>query len=138
MLQAAADRLAATEGVTVIASSAVYETAPVGPPQPDYLNAVLEIDTSLPPLDLLHRCLAIETELGRVRTERWGARTIDIDLLRVGEQVVHEEGLVLPHPRMPERAFVLVPLADLTGEPVGLDASGVRRWGPPLAVQSVR
>lgn len=137
-LQAAVDHLAATGGITVLASSDVYETAPIGPPQPDYLNAVVEIETTLEPRELLRRCLEIEAVLGRERGERWGARTIDIDLLRFDDLAMDEDDLVLPHPRMHERAFVLIPLADLTGAAAaaGVDPSGVRRWGQPLAVPS--
>lgn len=139
------DRAAALRGaieglhardIRVLRSSAVYETDPVGPPQPAYLNAVIEVETDLDARALLERCLAVEADLGRERTERWGPRTIDIDLLTFGSQVVDEPGLVVPHPRMRERAFVLVPLGDLTGEAPEVDASGVRPWGPPLPVPS--
>lgn len=123
-------------GILVLRSSAVYETDPIGPPQPAYLNAVIEVETDLDARALLERCLAVEADLGRERTERWGPRTIDIDLLTFGSQVVDEPGLVVPHPRMYERAFVLVPLGDLTGEAPEVDASGVRPWGPPLPVPS--
>jgi 2-amino-4-hydroxy-6-hydroxymethyldihydropteridine diphosphokinase len=93
--------------------SPVYETDPVGPPQPLYLNLVAEVETALPPKTLLQHLLDIEQALGRVRTEPLGPRTIDLDLLLYGDLVLEEEGLTLPHPRLQERAFVLVPLADL-------------------------
>lgn len=93
--------------------SPLYETDPVGPPQPRYLNLVAEVETQLPPRELLQGLLAIEKALGRERRERWGPRTIDLDLLLYGDLVLEEEGLTLPHPRLQERAFVLVPLADL-------------------------
>ena len=100
--------------VRVVAESAVYETAPVGgPPQPDYLNMVVAVETALEPETLLERCLAIEAEHGRVRRERWGARTLDLDLLSFGAETLRTERLTLPHPRMAERAFVLVPLAEI-------------------------
>nr|BAL57654.1 2-amino-4-hydroxy-6-hydroxymethyldihydropteridine pyrophosphokinase [uncultured Deinococcota bacterium] len=96
--------------------SPLYETEPLGPPQPRYLNLVAEVETALPPRGLLEAMLAIERALGRERRERWGPRTLDLDLLLYGDLVVREEGLELPHPRLHERAFVLVPLLDLLPE----------------------
>lgn len=93
--------------------SPVYETDPVGPPQPRYLNLVAEVETYLPPRELLQALLALERALGRERRERWGPRTIDLDLLLYGNLILEEEGLQVPHPRLHERAFVLVPLCDL-------------------------
>ncbi|MFM8944123.1 MAG: 2-amino-4-hydroxy-6-hydroxymethyldihydropteridine diphosphokinase [Actinomycetota bacterium] len=131
-LQAAVDALVAA-GVRVVRSSSVYETEPVGPPQPRFRNAVIEVDCDLEPHDLLDRCLGVEAALGRVRGERWGPRTIDVDLLTCDDLRVDDGRLTLPHPRMAERAFVLVPLAELTGgEPALRD--GVVLAGPPLRV----
>ncbi|GLV48677.1 2-amino-4-hydroxy-6-hydroxymethyldihydropteridine diphosphokinase [Thermus sp. LT1-2-5] len=96
--------------------SPVYETAPLGPPQPPYLNLVAEVETGLGPRELLEALLQVEKALGRERKERWGPRTIDLDLLLYGDQVLEEEGLQVPHPRLHERAFVLVPLLDLLPE----------------------
>ncbi|TBH20746.1 2-amino-4-hydroxy-6-hydroxymethyldihydropteridine diphosphokinase [Thermus thermamylovorans] len=96
--------------------SPVYETEPVGPPQPPYLNLVAEVETGLSPQDLLQALLRIERALGRKRRERWGPRTIDLDLLLYGDLVLREEGLEVPHPRLHERAFILVPLCDLVPE----------------------
>ncbi|WP_022799294.1 2-amino-4-hydroxy-6-hydroxymethyldihydropteridine diphosphokinase [Thermus islandicus] len=93
--------------------SPVYETDPVGPPQPLYLNLVAELETGLPPRLLLSEMLRIEERLGRERKERFGPRTLDLDLLLYGDLVVEEEGLRVPHPRLHQRAFVLVPLVDL-------------------------
>lgn len=93
--------------------SRIYETEPLGPPQPPYLNLVAEIRTGLSPKALLEALLEVEGRLGRVRRVRWGPRTIDLDLLLYGDLVLEEEGLILPHPRLHERAFVLVPLLDL-------------------------
>jgi 2-amino-4-hydroxy-6-hydroxymethyldihydropteridine diphosphokinase len=104
-------------GVTIVRTSRVYETAPVGPPQPDYLNAVVEVDTDLSARDLLDACLAVERQMGRVRAERWGPRVIDIDLLTYGRETIDEPGLTVPHPHMHERAFVLAPLLELDGDP---------------------
>jgi 2-amino-4-hydroxy-6-hydroxymethyldihydropteridine diphosphokinase len=96
--------------------SPVYETDPVGPPQPPYLNMVAELETELSPKGLLAEMLRIEKALGRERRERWGPRTLDLDLLLYGDLVLEEEGLSVPHPRLHERAFVLVPLLDLLPE----------------------
>jgi 2-amino-4-hydroxy-6-hydroxymethyldihydropteridine diphosphokinase len=138
-LAAAVAALRALPGTEVLAESSVYETAPVGPvPQPDYLNAAVSIRTGLGPRELLDRCLAIERDLGRVRAERWGPRTIDIDLLAYGGLRMSEPDLILPHPRIAERAFVLLPLSEIApGLVVGgrtaadlassADRSGVRR-----------
>jgi 2-amino-4-hydroxy-6-hydroxymethyldihydropteridine diphosphokinase len=113
-LQAAVDGLAATPDVHVVAVSRVYETAPVGgPPQDDYLNAVVAVDTVLDPHELLAVAQRLEAGEQRVRAERWGPRTLDVDVLLVGDDNVDEPDLVVPHPRMSERAFVLVPLADV-------------------------
>jgi 2-amino-4-hydroxy-6-hydroxymethyldihydropteridine diphosphokinase len=117
-LSDAVGRLAKTDGVTVTRVSRIYETAPVGPPQPDYLNAVADVRTSLPARVLLEALLAIEADLGRVRGERWGPRVIDLDLLTYGREEIDEPGLTVPHPRMHERAFVLVPLLELEADPL--------------------
>jgi 2-amino-4-hydroxy-6-hydroxymethyldihydropteridine diphosphokinase len=96
--------------------SPIYETDPVGPPQPPYLNMVAELETELSPKGLLAEMLRVEKALGRERRERWGPRTLDLDLLLYGDLVLEEEGLSVPHPRLHERAFVLVPLLDLLPE----------------------
>lgn len=102
------------EGGDVVAVSPVYETEPVGgPEQGPYLNVVVELRTSDPPRALLERCRALETDAARVRTVRFGPRTLDADVLLVGDERVEEPDLVVPHPRMGERRFVLAPLADL-------------------------
>jgi 2-amino-4-hydroxy-6-hydroxymethyldihydropteridine diphosphokinase len=116
-LQRAVDLLAAMPGVRVIRSSRIYETAPVGPPQPDFLNAVIEVDTDLEPHDLLAAAADVERSLHRVRDVRWGPRTIDVDVLTFGDRVIDTPDLTVPHPRMHERAFVLAPLMDLEPDP---------------------
>jgi 2-amino-4-hydroxy-6-hydroxymethyldihydropteridine diphosphokinase len=128
---------------SVVRSSRVYLTEPVGPPQPDYLNAVVELRTDLSARELLDGCLAAEAELGRVRAERWGPRTIDADVLLHADARIDQPGLVVPHPRMFERGFVLVPLLELEPDLPGLDLAtwrpvvgaveGVRPYAPPLA-----
>ncbi len=101
--------------VRVISQSPLYRTPAVGGPngQPDYLNAVLEIRTSLPATELLQLCQRLEQAAGRAREVRWGARTLDIDLLFFAEQVLDTLELTLPHPRLHQRHFVLLPLAEL-------------------------
>jgi len=126
-LQFAVDGLAAADGVEVVAISAVYETDPVGPEQPDYLNAVVAVDTTCSPRGLLDVGQRLEAGAHRVRGERWGPRTLDVDVLLFGDEQIDEPDLVIPHPRWHERDFVLAPLADL-GYP-GLEPrewSGVR------------
>ncbi len=101
----------------VVAVSPVYETDPVGgPPQPPYLNVVVELATPLTPRELLGVAHRLESAAGRVRVEHWGPRTLDVDVLLVGDLRVDEPDLVVPHPRMWERRFVLAPLADLAPE----------------------
>ncbi len=114
-LQAAVEALCSTPGVDGVAVSPVYDTDPVGGPrdQPGYLNAVLLADSALPAADLLARAHVIEQEQGRVRAERWGPRTLDVDLLAVGAETCDAPELVLPHPRAHLRAFVLVPWSDV-------------------------
>jgi len=104
--------------LSVLRSSRVYETTPIGgPEQDDYLNAVIEVGVLLDARELLDACLEVEEQMGRVRTERWGPRIIDIDLLTFGDQVIDEPGLTIPHPRMHERLFVLAPLMELDADP---------------------
>jgi len=102
----------------VVAVSPVYETEPVGGAagQPPYLNLVVELDTDRSPRELLEDARRLEAAAGRVRDERWGPRTLDVDVLLVGDLVVDEPDLVVPHPRMAGRRFVLAPLADLAPE----------------------
>lgn len=110
--------LSAHRQITVVASSPLYRTTPVGGPagQPDYLNAVLELATSLTPLELLDYCRELEQRGGRRREVHWGARTIDIDLLLADDLICSTARLTLPHPRLHERTFVLQPLSDLAAD----------------------
>lgn len=113
-LQGGVDALCAEPGFNDVAVSPVYETAPVGgPAQPDYLNAVLVAATALPPRAVLDRCQAAESALGRLREERWGPRTLDVDVIVYGDEVSDDPQLTLPHPRARQRAFVLAPWADM-------------------------
>lgn len=116
MLQAARTRIEILAG-PVAAQSSIYETAAWGKTdQPSFLNQALAIDTKLEPALLLTTLLAIEQSLGRVRAERWEPRTIDIDILFYGDQVISQADLVIPHPAMAERRFVLVPLNEIAAE----------------------
>lgn len=130
LLQQAVDGLSAFPDITVVAVSPVYETDPVGgPKQPQYLNAVVAVDTDASPHRLLEIAQALEGAAGRVRAERWGPRSLDVDVLLVGDERVDDDDLVVPHPRMRERVFVMAPLADL--DPLfaaeAPDRAGVRR-----------
>jgi len=117
-LRAAVRLLSEMAELEIVASSRVFETEPLGPPQPRFLNAVVEARTALPPRGLLQAAQAVEKALGRVRGERWGPRVIDVDVLTLGGEVVDEPDLILPHPRMHERGFVLVPLLELDPDPL--------------------
>ena len=121
-LEAATRAVHALDGVRVLRASSIYRTPAWGrTDQPDFLNGVLAIETSLPPPALLDRLLGIERAFGRRRDEeagRWGPRTLDLDLLAYGDLVLEQPGLSLPHPRLHERAFVLVPLAEIAADPV--------------------
>lgn len=97
----------------LIATSALYQSRPVGPPQPDYLNAVAGLDTALAPLALLDQLQAIEDAQDRQRKERWGPRTLDLDLLLYGDRELTLPRLQVPHPELARRPFVLYPLADI-------------------------
>lgn len=132
--------LAHTPGITLQAQSSWYQTEPVGPPQPDYLNGCALLDVQITPEELLETLLTIEAQFGRIRQERNGPRTLDLDLLLFDNLILNMPNLQVPHPRMRERAFVLVPLAEIAPnwiEPVSgkaiaqlvqtVNCSGVRR-----------
>ena len=138
LLARALERLTSPPGVWITALSSLYATAPVGPQdQPEFLNLAVEVTTSLAPQDLLAACQAIETALGRVRAERWGPRTIDLDLLLYGELRLAEPGLELPHPRMLERPFVLQPLAEIAGGR-SLQGRTIAEWAAAAGTAGVR
>jgi 2-amino-4-hydroxy-6-hydroxymethyldihydropteridine diphosphokinase len=113
----AVELLGAIEGIEVLELSRLRETEPVGVmEQPTFLNGAVALETTLSPRELLDALLSVERELGRVRGERWGPRTIDLDLLAYDGETVDEQGLRVPHPRLHERRFALEPLADLEPE----------------------
>jgi 2-amino-4-hydroxy-6-hydroxymethyldihydropteridine diphosphokinase len=144
-LQRAIDLLAHEPGIDVQRTSRIWETDPVGgPEQPDFLNVVAEIDTSLEPLELLEAVNRVEATLGRTREIRWGPRTVDIDILLIDDVTIDEPRLTVPHPRMHQRAFVVMPLLELIPDPVLPDGTRllevrlpdqpVRPAFPPLAI----
>ena len=152
---AALSRLRAHAAVEVKAVSSVWRTAPWGKlDQPEFRNMAVLIEASLSAEDLLSLCLAIERESGRERRERWGPRTLDIDILTYGGQTIDRPGLQVPHPRIAERAFVLAPLAEIApgimiegrrvadlfaaiaGDDVSRDAEGTARLKEMLSAQS--
>lgn len=123
-------------GVKVTRVAPVYHTAPVGfTDQNWFLNTVAEVETSLPPQDLLAALLAIEKRLGRVRGRRWGPRTIDLDLLLYGDERIATPELTVPHPRLTGRAFAVVPLADLAPGLVLPGGAKARELAAVLAAQ---
>jgi 2-amino-4-hydroxy-6-hydroxymethyldihydropteridine diphosphokinase len=134
-LQGALDLLA--ERVDVIAISGIYETSPVGgPEQDDFLNAVIIVETTLAPQELLELCQQVEADRDRVREVRWGPRTLDVDIIAMDDMVLDGQALTLPHPRAHERAFVCVPWLDVDADAalpqgriadLGLDPRGVHR-----------
>lgn len=125
-IRQALELLRAANRIYVIAVAPLYKTEPVGYENQDwFLNTVAEIETSLSPFELLDALMSIENEMGRVRTVRWGPRVMDLDILLYGNQTIHAPNLEIPHPRLEERAFVVVPLADLCPDmllPTGLQA----------------
>ena len=140
ILKSAIETLNNTPGIVVKSHSSWYQTAPIGPPQPDYINACAILEVALKPEQLLLALLEIEIKFNRIRREKWGPRTLDLDLLLYDNLILETSTLTLPHPRMTERAFVLVPLAEIapdwvdpvTGSAIGqiletIDCSGVQK-----------
>lgn len=125
-IEAALVRLDQLDGMRLEVRSHLYKTAPVGPPQPDYINVCAMFHTVLSPAQVLHHLLMTEASFGRIRRQRWGPRTLDLDLIFYGDRVVDSPQLTLPHPRMHERAFVLIPLAELAAN-----------WQHPVRQQTV-
>lgn len=116
-LQQAVRLLQNVKGIKICQVSSVYETDPVGYVDQDaFLNIVVELGTSLSPHELLKKCNEIEAELGRTREIHWGPRTVDLDILLYNEENVKTENLIIPHPRMTERGFVLIPLVEINAD----------------------
>lgn len=118
-LRGAVEMLAASPGVRVVAVSPFFETEPEGyTDQPAFINAAAEVSTTLSPRELLELCLDVENRAGRVRTQKWGPRTLDLDILMYGDIVMDTEELKIPHPLMHVRRFVLEPLAEIAPDAV--------------------
>lgn len=105
--------LANIPGIDLVATSSWYHTKPIGPPQPDYVNGCAVLQVQLQPAELLTLLQGIELQFGRVRTEKWGARTLDLDILLYDDLVMNTANLIIPHPYFTKRAFVLLPLAEI-------------------------
>lgn len=106
--------LEGTPDIKIIKKSSLYLTEPIGyVGQDSFLNSVIEVETGLSPDDLLHRCLSVEDQMGRVRTMFWGPRVIDLDLLLYNGEIVEDDELIIPHPLMHNRRFVLIPLVEI-------------------------
>lgn len=132
-------RLEASGLVRVVRRSSLYETAPIGKTdQPWFLNLVVEVDTDLPPEDLLDLTQAIERSLGRTRDGRWGPRTLDIDILLYGDMTLQTDRLILPHPEMTHRRFVLEPLVEIARNLILPDGRAARELLPAVLDQDVR
>lgn len=136
-LETALDRLDRLPGMSVRSVSGLYETPPWGDTdQASFLNAAAEIETTLEPLALLDAVKGLETALKRVPTRRWGPRTVDIDLIAMEGVEITTGRLVLPHPRAQERAFVLVPLADIAPR-LSIGGKTVAQWLAPIDVSEI-
>lgn len=116
MLSSALQRLSREPGLSLIATSNIYETKAVGPIQPDFLNAAARFTTTLEPHQVLATTLRVEQSLGRVRHEKWGPRTIDLDILWMEGVLIDDARLTIPHPHLMERPFALAPLYDVAKE----------------------
>lgn len=136
-IQQALEELANIPATTMTACSPLYQSAPVGPTQPDFINAVARITTDLLPLELLDQLQAIEQAHQRVRLEHWGPRTLDLDLLLYGNEVITHPRLQVPHPFLKERSFVLYPLAAITPDlvlPCGISLASLLEYIPALGL----
>jgi 2-amino-4-hydroxy-6-hydroxymethyldihydropteridine diphosphokinase len=122
------EEIGASEGITLEKVSSVYATAPIGgPPQRSFINLVVKIDTTLSPRELLDTLQGIEQKIGREPSDiRWGPRVVDLDILTLGDEKVSEPDLEIPHPRMKERRFVLIPLLEI-------DSDAADPWGARYA-----
>ncbi|HZX31016.1 MAG TPA: 2-amino-4-hydroxy-6-hydroxymethyldihydropteridine diphosphokinase [Rhodocyclaceae bacterium] len=137
-VRAAFAALSGLPGMRLAAASSLYRTAPVGlANQPDFINAVARVETTLEPQALLQALLALEADFGRIRLERNGPRTLDLDLLLYGDRVLDTPDLILPHPRLHLRAFVLAPLAEIAPDLTIPGRGTVAAWLPAVANQAI-
>jgi 2-amino-4-hydroxy-6-hydroxymethyldihydropteridine diphosphokinase len=124
-VQSAVEDITALPGIEIVEVSPLYGSRPVGPAdQPDYVNAVMRIKTSLAAADLLQTLQKVENQHGRLRLVHWGARTLDLDILLYGDQCIHQPDLIVPHSELANRAFVLYPLADIAGPDLMVPGKG--------------
>lgn len=137
-LAQALEALAALPRTRLVAASPLYRSSPIDAQGPDFVNAVAELDTTLTPRELLHALQAIEQGHGRQRTHRNAPRTLDLDLLLYGQRLVDEPGLTVPHPRLHQRAFVLVPLADLAPDLVHPQLGSLQALRERVADQAIQ
>ncbi|MGE5492627.1 MAG: 2-amino-4-hydroxy-6-hydroxymethyldihydropteridine diphosphokinase [Actinomycetota bacterium] len=137
-VRAAFAALSGLPGTRLTAASSLYRTAPIGlAGQPDFINAVARLETTLEPRALLQALLALEADFGRIRQERNGPRTLDLDLLLYGDRVLDTPDLILPHPRLHLRAFVLAPLAEIAPDLAIPGRGTVAAWLPAVANQAI-
>jgi len=137
-IKRALDLLNSNENIEVSAVSSLVETAPVGyTEQPNFINAAAELYTNLTPRELLNTLLAIENQMGRTREVRWGPRVIDLDLLLYNNEHINEDGLQVPHPRIMERAFVLLPLAEIAPELILPDGRTAREAAASIRDENI-
>jgi len=127
-IRLALNELAVLPNTRLIAASPLYSSRAVGPEQPDYINAVAQLATTLEPLALLDQLQQLEQQHRRVRLQHWGPRTLDLDLLLYGDQQIDHPRLTVPHPYMTQRSFVLYPLADLVAERILPDGTPLSQW----------
>ena len=124
-IRTAIDTIKANKSINLVKTSSLYKTAPVGPDgQPDYINAVVEVQTTMQPEALLSALQSIENQHGRKRELHWGARTLDLDILLFDEQVISQPNLVIPHAHIAERNFVLIPLLEITDDSLMIPGKG--------------
>ena len=124
-IRTAIGAIQANKGINLVKASSLYKTAPVGPEgQPDYINAVVEVQTTMQPQALLATLQTIENQHGRKRQLHWGARTLDLDILLFDEQVISQPNLVIPHAHISERNFVLIPLLEITDDSLMIPGKG--------------
>lgn len=149
-LKRAVHMLQENENVKVLSVSSIFETAPVGYiDQASFLNIAVLVETSYSPFEMLVLCQSVENNLGRVREIRWGPRIIDLDILLYNQENIEAENLIVPHPRMFERAFVLVPLMEIAREPLtgllqkaesvlsemDMEQEGINKWKTTNSVE---
>ncbi|WP_251554337.1 2-amino-4-hydroxy-6-hydroxymethyldihydropteridine diphosphokinase [Neobacillus muris] len=138
-MMSAISQLTGNKDIQLENGSSIYETDPVGYEDQDlFLNMVIKVTTDLNPYQLLDRCLLIESTLGRKREIRWGPRTLDLDLLLYNQENIETEKLIVPHPRMLERAFVMVPLLELNPDLRMFDEERITAWLTRLPKEGVR